>query len=253
MGYTKILQYADITHIYEYEKQIHNKTKKRKTLSRLEKARRKARRALHMEISSFSKHRTKTRFFQTVAHSLYEKGKPALITLTLYNSDVSITEAFKYINNFKKNVKNKMGEDFSYIAVPEFGTKKGRLHFHLLAWGLSEQKIKEERDTRNFQRQYRRGFLDVRIARDSSPKLATYLSKYLTKALSDTRFQKVRAYSTSRAIIKPRTYGSNQFAQYATLFTPEKDCMTKKICYDTKYLGNCKLTIYKNEYPKRNS
>jgi len=247
MGYARIVQYADITEVYEYDKEYINHRGKRFQTA-LQKKRAAERRKLGIPRSEYSRKRAKTLFFKTVADTLHRYGVPTLITLTQHTNVVRPDEAYKQLFNWKKNVKNKMGITLSYIAVPEWQPISGRVHLHLLVWGLCKKKAESEGDTRNLQRLYRKGFLDVLLAYDSSPKLASYLAKYFTKAYSDRRLGGQKAYTFSRDVKKPRQAGSNSLLEYADLIVPSDSCIIKVDEYDTKYFGKCRLKIYKNKH-----
>jgi len=263
MGYTKIVQYGNTTEIYEYEREYRLQVRTR-TLSRLERKRRSEARLQaisrgQVQKSKYALRRAKTNFFRLVSETLHQRGKPLFITLTVNGEHISVPKAYQYLAQFKTKVENKMGTTVTYIAVPEFQKKSGRIHLHVLAWGIPNPTIIEttERNTRNLQRLYRRGFLDVRFAYDNSPKLASYLAKYMQKANADRRLSGKKAYTTSRGINRPRIQGSNTLSEYLRLYGPEseyslkpdeKDIDHEQIrTYDTEYLGKCKLTIIKTK------
>jgi len=233
MGYTRIVQYGDITEIYEYENALSPRQKG--------KPRKKARRSIKKYRSVRSCKRARFSFFRLVAENLKRKGSPAFLTLTMGNSDTDLSRGYRYILDFKRNVKNKMGITISYIAVPEW-QKKGRLHFHLLVWGLESVSQDSETNNRNIQRCYARGYVDFRHARDNSPKLATYLAKYMAKAYEDERLGGRRAYSSTRDIVKIRSYGSNSLSLYTSMILPENSTTIRDVMYNVPYLGRCRLT-----------
>jgi len=246
MGYARIVQYADVVEWYEYEKNYVNVP--RKQLTELDKKRRLEARKLRIYVpkSKFSVKRAKTNFFQIVAGTLHEKGRPVLLTLTMHEDNVSVTKGYQYIHDFKKRLigSSKLCSTFTYIAVPEF-QKRGRLHFHLLTWGLPIEVCENERNTRNIQRQYGKGFVDVRVANDSSPKLASYLAKYMSKTYQDERLVFHKAYTCSRDVAKTRSYGSNTLTTYSSELIPDDACIQKIDSYNTQYMGRCSLTKYK--------
>jgi len=241
MGYMRIDQYADIVEVRDYEKnyiphRIHH-------VSKALKKRRKNKDNVQRFRSPFSIRRARNKFFHLVAENLYRRGNPCIITLTYYRADISINEGYSSILSFKRNVKNQMGETLTYIAVPE-KQKSGRLHFHLLAWGIDKSRAVTERSTRNLQRQFGKGYLDVRFAYDSSPKLAGYLSKYFSKSYGSNDTTWKRAYSCSRDVYKPRYAGSNTLSSYGDLI-PDVQYLQEVTSYDTMYFGKCQLTKYK--------
>lgn len=72
----------------------------------------------------------------------------------------------------------------------------------MLLFGVSHEYVKSERSTRYFASLWTHGFTDV-IATDGSSKLATYLAKYMSKALADFRLIGKRGYSASHNILRP--------------------------------------------------
>jgi len=245
MGYARIVQYGEITEYYEYEKPFISH-RERHIPTKKDKERAKERRRLGVPRTEFSIRRAKINFYHLVAENLYRRGAPALVTLTNHLPDVSLTEGYRNLSNFKKNVKSEMGKTVTYIAVPEY-QKNGRLHYHVLMWGIGEAEAKFERGTRNLQRLYGKGFVDVRLAYDSSPKLASYLAKYFTKANSDPRNVGRRTYTASRDINRPRAYGSNALSAYANEILVDPLDAFDVVEYNTKYLGRCRLLKYKKQ------
>lgn len=235
MGYTRVVQYGDVTETYEYEKLVTDRRGRPKKKPRRSRTIRKYR-------SQRACKRAKFQFFRLVSENLASKGLPSFVTLTMGTDDTDLSCGYSYILTFKRNVKNKMGITFSYIAVPEW-QKKGRLHFHLLVWGLQSVTEDSERDYRNLQRCYQRGYLDFRHARENSPKLASYLAKYMAKAYEDERLSGRRAYSCSRDIDKIRSYGSNSLSLYTDhIVDVDNSTIVRELVYNVPYLGRCKLT-----------
>jgi len=239
VGYTKIIQYGDLVEIYNYSKDVHKK-----------KVRAVPRRAKH-EYSPFnfrsraSLSRARTAFIRSLEAELSTKGHPTFITLTNYE-EVSLKIAYEYLRFFVRNIRERY-PNFSFYAVPEW-QKTGRIHFHLLAWGLSQEQVKIERNTRFFQRCWLRGFADVLVANDNSNFLALYLAKYITKALSDRRLFNQRAYTHSNNVAKVYKAGSNSLSSYISTFLPDDRILLKEYDYDTQFLGKCVFTQYKVIY-----
>jgi hypothetical protein len=135
-----------------------------------------------------------------------------------------------------------------YIAVPEFG-KKGtkRLHLHLLVWNLPEEIIYYERANRTIANMWGGGFVDL-FKTDGSFKLAGYLAKYLSKALSDNRLLGQKSYVTSRNVSRP-TYSNSELMLSYLSDSWELSTLNPVQCksYDTMWLGRCNKTTYELE------
>lgn len=143
----------------------------------------------------------------------------------------------KYVSSFQ-NTK------ISYISVPE-RTKKERWHIHALIYNLPPQIVQNERVSRHIQNLYRSGFLHLDIARDKSPKIASYMAKYLSKFMQNNDNERVRAYNCSRNIEKIRVYGTNSNNDIISNEIVPDGILPKVSSYNTKYLGQCLLYEYK--------
>jgi len=140
----------------------------------------------------------------------------------------------------------------SYISVPEL-TKKNRFHFHLLVYNLSTRLAGQtvragnaiyttERETRNLQRLFERGTIDIVPATYTSRGIAGYMAKYMAKSLEDSRYETTRGYNCSRNIKKIRTYGSNTLSTYANIIPSENLVSIDNNEYDVPYMGKCRYT-----------
>jgi len=130
----------------------------------------------------------------------------------------------------------------SYISVSEL-TKRGRYHFHLLVYDLPPEETKRERETRNFQRLFERGYVDICFASSITTGIAGYMAKYMGKSLVDAKNEAERGYNCSRNIRKPTSKGSNTLNTYTDLIIPDDDIVDEqKREYDVPYLGKCLYT-----------
>lgn len=165
-------------------------------------------------------------------------------TLT-FSDDVTFKKANRCLSEFiailRKNYEVE-NSAISYIGVSEF-TKKERIHFHLLIYNLSSDLSVRERETRNIQRLWGRGFVDIRFASYTSEGLAGYLVKYMGKALSDGKNGGGRGYYCSRNIKKIYSKGSNSLDKYSDIITP--DILAQKVdSYNVPFLGVCIKSKY---------
>jgi len=178
--------------------------------------------------------RARENFRRLVAANLGGNVSPAFITLT-FAFDVGTKAAFKNLKRFAERLRRTRFPTLRYIAVVEW-QKRGRLHFHLLVWGIDEKTIATERKTRNLQRVWLRGYLDARPS-DGHPRLATYMAKYLFKAMSDIRYGHQKAYTTSRNVVRPLLWKNDEATQYMELM----ELSTRPACsnreYMTQFLG----------------
>lgn len=242
--YTKIIQSGTRIEVYNYEKEPLPIPKKRKK-SKYSYGRRYTRNV----------HRARTSFFRLVRSNVSPERRPALLTLTM-REIVPIGEGWLAFTRFAKGLR-KVQPQIAYIAVPEF-QKRGAVHFHCLIWGLSDDEIIGERNTRRIAKQWGWGFVDVRPT-DGSPKLATYIAKYMFKALWDKRLGGKKSYSATRNLVRSVSIKSKTAVAYI-----EREISGDRITeegqvlegvdnpllpeverqYMTKWLGKCDYKVY---------
>jgi len=237
MGYTRVVQYGEFIEIYNYSKNVHKK-KQRRSYKRGTRHKHKK----HHYRSSASAQRARKSFFRLAQANLYTNGIPTFVTFTNFE-DVSIELGYQYLRFFYKNLKKAYGR-IVHLTVPEW-TKKNRLHFHALVWGLPQKAVEEERDTRLLQRYWARGYIDVRRAKDASHFIALYMAKYLSKSYTDERLCGRRAYTNSHNIVRPLSAGSNQMSSFLDDIVPETSTVVETKEYDTMFFGTCNYTLKK--------
>jgi hypothetical protein len=236
-GYKKIVQSGDELEVYVYEKKI-NVHRSKRNYSRNKRSAKKedGSRACVKYRTKRSIQRARQSFFRLVAANLYQGEKPTFATFTFYES-VSLSIAYRALSNFFQSVR-KIYPGLSYIAVPEW-QKRGTIHFHALVWGFAPDDVKKERRTRNYQRLWARGYVDLRIAENRNKAIAGYMAKYLVKGLEDSRLANNRAFSCSRNVKRPFAAGSNSMAEHEDLIIPTEKELVSCRKYDTMWLGSC--------------
>jgi hypothetical protein len=268
MGYTKIVQYANIVEVYEYEKELKIKPPNHVKHTRLASSlsgssssspkslfpKKKKQLTRHYR-SDRSNKRTLDNFFRLCHHNVYTASTVHFLTLTFaYDLDFSL--ANRLLSRFISKLR-KYDNSFSYIAVPEL-TKKNRWHYHLLVFNLSPQLSGEtkwydtrkgrkyyttERETRNLQVQFLHGYVDIVPASYTSTGVAGYMAKYMAKSLTDERYASRRGYSSSNNIEKVSSAGGNSLSGFLDLVVPTEDLISCEVSeYDVKFMGNCKKT-----------
>jgi len=255
MGYTKIVQYGDKVEVYNYEKAIYPKRhrvykKRRYELNRAFRSERSVRRAI-------------LNFYRLCHHNNYRADSIHFVTIT-YSHDLPYKEACRHVARFMERIRaHSQKVPISFISVPEL-TKKGRYHFHLLVYNLPTEIAGDtisvrrynrrkrqwqveyattERFTRNLQRQFGQGYIDISPATYRSDGLAGYMAKYMAKAFNDFKNEATRFYNCSRNIDKVTMYGSNTLNAYMEhLYTGRELVETKR--YEVKFMGRCVLNKY---------
>jgi len=250
MGYTKVIQSGDYIELYQYKKPRYDDISQHERTPR-----RNSRKSLAYYMANPSKvfrsdssiKRGKAAFFRLVATNLQGDEKPGLITLTL-TQEFCITLGYKFLREFFKRLKKVKGDHIRYIAVPEWQPVSGFLHFHCLVWGLAEDdKVwqENERDRRNYQRLWLRGYADVCPGYDSSLALAGYMAKYMAESSDDKRLFNLRSYTTSGNIKRPLSAASNAMDDYLDMIIPTDAALQKIQSYETMWLGRCDYKQYK--------
>jgi len=273
MGYTKINQFANVTEIYNYDKDIKPKSPSwtkavklvnpktnnksissstiianRKKLLRLQSKDKRI-----FKRSKYSIKRAKDNFFRLCHHNNYSANSIHFLTLT-FAYDLSYKEATRYVARFMEKIsKASYPVSPSYISVPEL-TKKNRFHFHLLVYNLpsqiSGQEVRAgnkvyttERETRNLQVYFERGYVDILPTTYTSRGIAGYMVKYMAKSLEDSRYETTRGYNCSRNLKKIRSAGGNSINQYDDMIIPTDNLVSIDTSeYNVPYLGKCQYT-----------
>lgn len=249
MGYFKIVEYGDTTETYLYEKDITPRFKNKKPSKMAIKRLKDIRNLPNYSPSIRSVKRAKTNFFRLVHHNNIHASSITFITLT-FNCDYPYGFYGRYlalfISKLNKQYASKTHKQITYIGVPEL-TKKGRYHYHLLVYDLSPTIVKNERYTRNLQRLFQRGYIDARLAKDTSPKIAGYMAKYMAKHFSTPGNTHKRAYNCSRKIKKISSHGRNTPIEYTYLVSGDLPPQHDLQQYQVPYMGMCIKTIYKKK------
>jgi len=216
--------------------------------------------------------RLRRNFTRLVQSQLSAKGAPAFLTLT-FSANATLDDGLEVFRQFNKRAKKVFGDSVSYIAVPEF-QKRGAVHFHCLVWGLEDKYIlheapyeywkrakkrirarffawcsekgydpKDARGVRLIQAVWAHGYADC-VPADDSPKLASYLGKYMQKAMLDERLNSRRAYYCSRGVVRPMLYKTSLVANYPEIVLGvELELLTEKT-YSTQWLGEGNYQVF---------
>jgi len=241
----KIVQYGNVTEVYEYEKnRTNNKPRyiSPTTKKRIKKAREHAKKTGTYEKKIRSINRTTKNFFRLCHHNNVLARTIHFFTLT-FAYDCPYKKACRHVARYMERVKRSYPQiPISYISVSE-RTKKGRFHFHLLVYDLPTETAERERETRNFQRLFERGYVDIRPASVVTKGIAGYMAKYMGKTLKDEKNETTRGYNCSRNIKRYTSAGCNSLDKYSDMIIPTVNIESEeKREYDVPYLGKCLYT-----------
>jgi len=268
MGYIKVRIFGDTAQVYEYEKSLPIRRKSRKANSYTKRDRKNVAR------SADSFRRAKRAFQCLVRANIRGDEPPTLLTFTMHQK-LPYSASSVIFTRFIKRLRRRAGESFRHIAVPEF-QERGAVHWHVLLWGLPVEygcvgyfrfrrgkkvfvetcppERQCERKTRRFARVWLRGFTDA-IATDGSPKLAGYLSKYMSKSMLDIRLGGKRAYYTSHNVVRPLSFSSGTLPREAAVSLALYHAGVKSVDnsplqereFGTEWLGNCNYSLLRVE------
>jgi len=250
MGYAKVIKYGQQIEIYQYESEPRGFTTRSR---KLQAARRASRMALLREDNMGQKERyegkrkdnarrARMAFGRLVSANLGQSMHPLLVSLTYAENITETRQGHEDFNAFARNLRSRFGSQVRYIAVVEF-QKRGAVHFHALLWGLPIGLVKTERHTRLVASLWKQGYADL-VETDGSPKLAGYLSKYMTKAFKANRLFGKKAYICSKNLLRPviekRSILISHFYENNLSTTqPLQD-----VVYQTQWLGECRFRHY---------
>lgn len=261
MGYIKWVQSGEYLERYEYQRDLPTVRKPPKRRDRSDDGYSEIRRRYTTNIN-----RSKRDFRRVVWANLHREEPPALFTLTLYQV-LPLSASSRIFTHFAARLRRACGSEFRYIAVPEF-QKRGAVHFHVLVWGLNhmaceghwkyvgrgkKKYVCERTDggcecaTRYISRLWLRGFCDG-IVTDGSPKLAGYLTKYMSKAMQDVRLCGEKAYYCSRNVMRPVSISASTRAEYKIEVIESQVIHSGDLLneheFDTLWLGRCYYSRY---------
>jgi hypothetical protein len=244
--YIKFIQSGTMLERYEYEKEPISIPRRKRDIARWE--------PFGIRRTSSAK-RAQSSFFRLVRANVSPAKPPALLTLTM-REIVSLKEAWGAYRLFAQRCKGAF-PGVSYISVSEF-QKRGAVHFHVLMWGLKDEEIRQERNTRRIAELWGHGYVDIRSS-DGSPRLATYLAKYLFKAVHDSRNVGQKLYSASRNVVRSVPIKSKEAINFLEReVNGEREAETqdilggvdnsiqllKEVVYTTRWLGKCVYKVY---------
>jgi len=234
VGYTKVIRSGSLLEIYEYRKNLTEKSPSFKKSTR-DSSPLRTRRSDNLS-------NTKKRIRRLIRANVDTASPPSLITLTMLQI-LPPRESWAAHTAFILRLRSHLPHaDIRYISVLEY-QKRGAIHFHTLIWGIPSELIENEKRTRNLQHQWLRGFLDC-ILTDGDPALAGYLTKYLSKSMRDPRLSGQKAYSASRNMLRPMSVGGNSLSGYmdelVDIHTPPLHVRQ----FDTHWLGGCSYRSY---------
>ena len=135
----------------------------------------------------------------------FYKYKTVFVTFTLKKPfrTSSIKKASLYLKSFRQKIKYNLGIKVQYLMVPEF-QKDGTIHYHGLIYNLPKLDIPTWKNFWKF------GSVDIQLVNQKKDKggnsvenVSSYISKYISKDLSDKRLYGEKLFYTTRGLLRP--------------------------------------------------
>jgi len=209
--YAKVVYYANIAEVTKYEKRPNVPARKRVQrileddthLSQLPFDREdpKSKRKPFSLRPSGQAQRTVLALRRIIIANLARFGNPVFASITYAENMCDVARSREDWKAFVLRARYQYGSEFRYVCTTEF-QERGAVHFHALIWGLPDDAVATERSTRLFATTWGHGFADL-VDTDGSPKLGTYVSKYISKYFNDERLWGYRLYLCSRNVVYP--------------------------------------------------
>ncbi|MGL4449792.1 MAG: DUF3970 family protein [Sarcina sp.] len=178
------------------------------------------------------------------------------ITLT-FAEECDYKLSKKYLNNLFNKLRRAQNE-LKYLWVLEFGSLKGRLHYHILTnWivpkeinfastGKRKGKAHKEYENKFSKKYWKYGFVDIRaLDQEGNSNIALYVSCYITKDLLNKALEGYRIYGYSnKTLNKPlvlNDYTDKKLEDIIKDFTKD---------YEITYTNSYEIG-YKTDYKER--
>lgn len=201
---------------------------------------------------SDSVRRTKRICLRRLLSAIEELGAPLFITLTFQGSASDVLFSSSALARFQRRLSISFPKSQS-LFVPEL-SPKGRIHFHGLLFGVSQEwgdvkkgqrtvSIGRERKERKFSELWGYGFVDL-LQTDGSPRLATYVSKYVAKASYEPFLTPIRLIRTSKGFPKPFEYRFENNEEFDYLFSRQNLKPVWENSTYTPYMGMITKSFY---------
>ncbi|OGD34093.1 hypothetical protein A2988_01245 [Candidatus Azambacteria bacterium RIFCSPLOWO2_01_FULL_46_25] len=185
-----------------------------------------------------------------VSAAVAELGCPLLVTLTFAGDASDASYANDSLRVFQVRLRAQF-PDAQSLFVPEL-SPRGRIHFHGLLFnvplslgdtrnGKRVVSYGDERKLRTLAELWGEGYVDARKT-DGSPRLASYLSKYITKGAGQVMFNAMRLLRISRGFPREDVVRGDLAKELARRYAMRKPARVWK--GDNIFLGHIKKTMY---------
>ena len=136
-----------------------------------------------------------------IRHAAHQIVADHMLTLTYRANQTDIKQAWKDFRKFSAMMRKKYGNQWAYVIVPEY-QERGAVHFHLALHGFWPVTV-----LRHYWRKViGEGNVDMKYfktgARVSTGKMASYLAKYVGKAIGNGQLN-AKSYNVSQGIKSP--------------------------------------------------
>jgi hypothetical protein len=126
-----------------------------------------------------ARHKSVNRTRTVIRRTIHAAGCDALLTLTFRRNETDHKVAFRILERFTRLMRQALGE-FLYIGVAE-RQKRGAIHFHLAVKGWQDLQLIRS----CWERAGGDGNIDIRKWHGPLYRMASYISKYVSKSFTD--------------------------------------------------------------------
>lgn len=176
------------------------------------------------------------------------------ITLT-FAKELTVSESKKQLDIFFKRLKRTY-KNLKYLYVLEFGSKRGRLHYHCLTNieidkknFYSKNKVKsmdhKAYEVEFAKRYWKNGFVDIRnLGIEGNTNIALYVSTYLVEDLFNLDIENNKCYGFSRNLNRPTVKKIN---------SKNKDYVISQEDYELKFVNSYDISYMDKRGQERKS
>jgi len=226
--FLKSIEYGTYLDVYEYNKVKITFQSRRDDYDKKEKG----------EKRPFSLSRARQNVYRIAEANVNRHGNetPIFFTFTFAAHITNLSDAHSSFKKVIRKLSKYLNRRVQYIVVPEF-QKRGVVHYHGIFYNVPFISINDWRE-----RFWTYGFIDLQIPQHKILNIASYIAKYITKEMADTRLFNRKTYFCSRGMLRP----VENYDDYV-IDRVRNSAIMEQVDYSTGY--HYSLTKYKKHEP----
>lgn len=235
----KVVEVYEYEHYFQYGERIKNPNEK--GLKNIPKP--KMNKLESRQLSNLRSKRNLKRIINSNVE-IYKKnyGKffpPIFLTMTFAENITDVKQANKKFTNFMKKfnykIWGKKKNKLKYAGVIEFQVR-GAVHYHLVFFNLKFI------DKEELAKIWSHGAIEIEEAKDVSD-VGTYICKYMSKNMDDSRLCGKKAYFTSRELKKPIELMEKNAVEAMLVYLKNFKSVFEKD-YESEFMGKFKYSVF---------